>query len=125
MKSAQAEWTKAFKNREMPYPPEYVIRIFKGEYPRLNLDKQSFKGKAICDVGCGEGRNFFFLKRSGFKVFGVEITKAIVDQIKKNIAPMRADVRVGTNDNIPFKDEAFDYLLSWNACYYLSEQMAF
>ena len=41
----------------MPYPAEYVIRIFKGSYPKLNFDKKSYDGKKICDIGCGVGRN--------------------------------------------------------------------
>lgn len=30
-----------------------------------------------------------------------------------------SEVRVGTNDNIPFEQGAFDYLVSWNAMYYM------
>lgn len=109
------------------YPAEYVIRIFKGKYPRLNLSKDSFKNKKICDVGCGDGRHLVFLRKCGFDVYGVEITEKIVNKVKNNLlkAKIDADVRVGTNDNIPFKDNYFDYLLSWNACYYMGKQSDF
>ena len=32
-----------------------------------------------------------------------------------------AELRIGTNDKIPF-EESFDYLVSWNACYYMGEE---
>lgn len=60
------EWTNIYKQDcDMAYPPEYVIRMFKGVYPKLNL------------------------QRNGYS------------------------------------DGQFDYLLSWNVCYYLDEDMDF
>lgn len=107
----------------MTYPCEYVIRIFKGSYPRLNFDKASFKDKKICDIGCGDGRNEVLLSQCGFDVYGVEITEELVNSIKFNLRKVgvKADIRVGTNDRLPFEDEYFDYLLLWNACYYMGE----
>lgn len=32
-----SQWTNVYRKIDMPYPSEYVIRIFKGTYPRLNL----------------------------------------------------------------------------------------
>jgi SAM-dependent methyltransferase len=120
---AKKEWNKAFIGTQMAYPSEYVIRIFKGSYPRLNLDKASFKGKKICDVGCGDGRDLAMLHRCGFKISGMEITKEIAAQAKKNLRELgaKADIRVGHNASMPFDENAFDYVLSWNACYYMGE----
>ena len=83
---SKKEWTKAFLGNEMAFPSEYVIRIFRGQYPNLNLNKKSFQNKRICDVGCGDGRNLCLLKRCNFEgVFGVEITTDIVNKINFNI----------------------------------------
>ena len=38
------------------FPQEWVVRIFMGSYPRLNI-KNELQGKAIMDVSCGDGRN--------------------------------------------------------------------
>ena len=125
---AKKEWTKIFLRCEMAYPVEYVIRIFKGSYPRLRLDKSSFKDKKICDVGCGDGRNLVLLKQCGFEVYGIEITEEIVSKTKSNLRVIGindAEIRVGLNDSIPFEDAYFDYLLSWNSCYYLGEHRNF
>ena len=124
---AKEEWTKATISSEMAYHSEYVIRIFKGTYPTLNLDKSSFKDKKILDMGCGDGRNLVVLKECGFDTFGVELTKDIVDKVKSNLRKINldADIRVGTNDIIPFEDEYFDYLLLWNSCYYMGKESDF
>ena len=38
--NAQKEWNKAIlKQNSIAYPAEYAIRIFKGNYPKLQLSK--------------------------------------------------------------------------------------
>jgi len=120
MATSAQRWTKATKGSS--YPSEYVIRIFRGSYPRLDLDKKSFKGKKICDVSAGDGRDLEFLRSCGFDVYATEISEGMVSLIRKNARGVKpANIKVGTNDTIPFKDGFFDYLLSWNAAYYFGE----
>ena len=121
-------WTKEYLNqKEMMFPSEYVIRIFKGSYPRLNLDKNSFKNKKICDLGCGDGRNLLLLDQVGFDVYGMEITEEIVNKAKSNLAKVNIypDIQVGVNDDIPFENNFFDYLLSWNSLNYMGKNLDF
>ena len=117
-------WTRELGKSEIAYPSEYVIRIFKGKYPKLDLTSDLNKGKKICDVGCGDGRNLALLKTCGYDISGVEINQQIVDRVKENLKPLGVDgstIKVGSNDKIDFPDASFDYLLSWNACYYMGE----
>lgn len=126
--NAKKEWTDAFlKQKEMSYPAENVIRIFKGSYPRLKFDKSSFKNKKICDLGCGDGNNLVLLHQCGFDVYGMEITDEIVNRVKNNMRSrnINCEIRVGSNDNISFDDNFFDYLLSWNSSYYMGNQRDF
>ena len=118
---AKKAWTSVLTSVDMPYPSEYVIRILKGSYPKLNLDKSAYLGRKICDVGCGPGRNFPLLAQCGFDVYGVEIAQEIIDRIKDSMDSLgiHATVAVGSNNQLPFSDRFFDYLLSWNACYYM------
>lgn len=97
------------------YPSEYVVRIFMGSNPRLNLDKSRYRKQKICDVGCGDGRNLVLFHDLGLETHGVEITKEIVSATKlrlKTVENIDAQIRVGTNDDIPYEDSYFDYLLS-------------
>lgn len=126
--NAKKEWTRDYLNQvEMAFPSEYVIRIFKGSYPKLNFDKNSFKNKRVCDLGCGDGRNLVLLYQCGFNVYGVELTEEIVNKTRANLTKLNilSELRVGTNENVPFDDNFFDFLLSWNSCYYMGQNVDF
>ena len=123
-------WTKEYlKDNEMFYPAEYVVRMFKGNYPRLNLKKEAdgYMGKSICDIGFGDGRHLALFKSLGFdRIAGTEISQDVVDKVKKSLEHVASlDLRVGINNNLGFEDGAFDFLLSWNVCYYLDDKMDF
>lgn len=52
-----------------------------------------------------------------------EISEEIVKQAEKEMDKLNipATIRVGRNSDLPFKDQYFDYVLSWNVCYYMDE----
>lgn len=123
-------WTKEYlEENEMFYPAEYVVRMFKGNYPRMNLKKEAggYTGKSICDIGFGDGRHLALFKSLGFdRIAGTEISQDVVDKVRKNLEHITSlDLRVGINNDLGFEDEAFDFLLSWNVCYYLDDKMDF
>lgn len=107
------------------FPNEYVLRSFVGGYPNLKIDK-NYRGKKICDVSCGDGRNSVLLHKLGFQLFGTEVTEktAQITQKKLQDHPFQisSEIKAGTNVDIPFESDFFDYLLSWNAIYYLDNK---
>lgn len=124
----KTEWAKNFLNKtSISFPSEYVIRIFKGNYPNLNLTKNNFHRKKICDIGCGDGRNIVLLHQCDFDIFGTEISEELVNNTKTNLNKLgiSAGIKVGTNDYLPFDKNYFDYLLSWNSCYYMGKNTSF
>tara|TARA_A100001011_G_C14297493_1_gene839141 strand:+ start:1825 stop:2526 length:702 start_codon:yes stop_codon:yes gene_type:complete len=102
------------------FPNEYLIRIFLGNYPRLKLDR-NFKNKNILDLGMGDGRNLKFFCSLGFDGYGVEITKSIIDKVDNEFSytQYKPKLKVGNSKKIPFEDNFFDYLVSWNSSYYM------
>ena len=78
-------------------------------------------------MSCGDGRNLAFLNECGFDIFGTEISKEIVNKTKKNLSnfKIKPTLKVGTNSEINFKDNFFDYVLSWNSIYYMGENLDF
>jgi ubiquinone/menaquinone biosynthesis C-methylase UbiE len=122
--NSKKEWTRTFLESEMAWPSEYVIRMFKGTYPRLKLKEEGFTGKKILDLGCGDGRDIVVLKQCGFDVYGMEITDDICQKARTNLVKAginNVDIRTGTNEAIPFENNYFDYVLSWNQCYYMGK----
>jgi SAM-dependent methyltransferase len=128
---AKSEWTEFYLNKRpkrKTYPSENVVRIFMGRFPRLNLEKSRYHEQRICDVGCGDGRNLVLLHDLGFEAHGVEITEEIANATRarlKAVESIDATIHVGTNDNIPYDNDYFDYLLSWGSCHYMGEQEDF
>jgi ubiquinone/menaquinone biosynthesis C-methylase UbiE len=122
MYDSRAEWTKNILGQSsFAYPAEYIIRILKGNYPRLSLNK-NYRGKKLGDIGCGDGRNFVVMRECGFDLYGTEISPEIIEKVRdnlQNIGITDVTLAVGSNEKIPFPDDFFDYLVSWNACYYM------
>jgi ubiquinone/menaquinone biosynthesis C-methylase UbiE len=122
----EISWERYYRelNDSLLLPNEYVTRIFLGNYPNLNLHKD-FKGKKICDIGCGDGRNTVLLNKVGFETYGTEITAEICritkDKLAKHPDSIDSNIKTGYNWSLPFEDESFDYLFSWNACYYMND----
>jgi 2-polyprenyl-3-methyl-5-hydroxy-6-metoxy-1,4-benzoquinol methylase len=103
---------------ELVYPSETLIRLFKGDY--VTGKRIDVKGKSVLDVGFGEGNNSIFLASLGMQVAGVEIHQSICDQVTAKMKKMglSADLQVGANQSLPFADNTFDFLVSWNVLHY-------
>ncbi len=118
-------YEKYYTNKKISklYPNEFVIRIFKGNYPNFKiLKKEKYKKKKILDLSFGDGRNLFFLKDLGFNVYGTEISQKIVDNLKKKNLTKDIKLEVGNNSSLPFKNNYFNYILAWNSFYYLQKK---
>lgn len=107
------------------FPNEYVLRAFLGKYPNLDI-KKDYRGLKVCDIGCGDGRNIVALNKIGLEVSATEINEEICDITREKLInhpdKIKVDIREGFNWDLPFKDNSFDYLLSWNACYYMKDE---
>lgn len=111
------------RNPDKVYPVEFVVRTLLGTYPGLKIDRTTYRGAKVLDLGFGDGRNMPLLHDLGFEVHGVEISPQICqltrDRMERLGVP--AAIEVGSNAHIPFGDGAFDFVLACHACYYVSE----
>jgi SAM-dependent methyltransferase len=107
------------------FPNEYVVRSFLGTYPNLSMSRD-YHGKRVCDVSCGDGRNLVLLHKLGLDLHATELTPEICNITRQRLIQhkdqIRVDIRSGSNRSLPFADDYFDYLLSWNACYYMESE---
>jgi SAM-dependent methyltransferase len=108
------------------YPTEWIIRTLLGNYPGLML-KKDYTGCKILDIGFGDCRNMPLLANLGFDIYGIEITDEIIEISRTRLQNLNihADLRTGTNTNIPFPDNYFDYILSSFSMYYIDNDTNF
>lgn len=109
------------------YPTEWVIRTILGKYPDLNLDKSNYPGAKFLDLGFGDCRNMPLLRNCNFDIHGLEITDEIIDLAQKKLVNLAisAVLKKGTNTDIPFQDNFFDYVLACHSCYYVDKGSSF
>lgn len=117
------DWARAYdayrrSDTELSFPSETVVRLFRGDY--LTGARPATEGRKILDVGFGNGNNTAFLCSLGMEVHGVEIHQDICTQASERFraAGLRAEFQVGSNQRLPYADDSFDYLLSWNVLHY-------
>ncbi|WP_456324636.1 class I SAM-dependent methyltransferase [Desulfonauticus submarinus] len=103
---------------ELMWPCETLVRLFKGNYIP-GLDK-NYRGKKVIDIGFGNGNNLIFMGSLGLSLYGVEVHQDICDIVGRRLEMLGyiADLRVGTNCQLPFCDNEFDLLVSWNVLHY-------
>ncbi|HEY9759833.1 MAG TPA: class I SAM-dependent methyltransferase [Oculatellaceae cyanobacterium] len=100
------------------WPSETLIRLFKGSYvPGLEKD---YAGKKILDVGFGGGNNLPLYASLGLKISGTEVSQDICDAAGQQMQSLNheCDLRIGTNRSLPFEENEFDFLVSWNVLHY-------
>ena len=123
MRDSFNEWENVYKNYNKNdegylWPSETLIRLLKGEYI-ANIDK-NYKGKKVLDIGFGNGNNLVLLSSLQMKTYGIEVTEEICEIVKNKLKKIGHEVNLksGTNQNIPFPNEFFDYIVSWNVIHY-------
>jgi SAM-dependent methyltransferase/uncharacterized protein YbaR (Trm112 family) len=107
------EWS-AFSEMLAAYEQNY--RWYMGP-----LDESFLRGKLVLDAGCGTGRHTFYTSRSGARVVGVDLSRAI-DVAARNNAPnptahfVQADLCA-----LPFRDATFDFVYSFGVLHHLPD----
>jgi len=119
---AGKNWTSHIASQGLAYPAEYVIRIFRGSYPKLLMPKPE-AGQTVLDVGCGDGRHLPFFRSLGLQAHGVEISQDIVAHLRATLGPLGVPdqhLQVGSCAKLPYPDASFDHVVAWNSAYYMS-----
>ena len=80
--------------------------------------------KRILDLGFGLGRHVLLFSREGFETFGIEPMQSGLDycQTWLKVEALTADIRLGEMTALPYENEFFDFVISWNVIYHGSIQ---
>lgn len=76
--------------------------------------------RRVLDLGCGVGRHALFFAEQGFAVEAIDGAAAGLDFARREAASrgLRLGLRQADADALPFADESFDYVLSWNVIFH-------
>lgn len=78
------------------------------------VDDVDLTDKAVLDIGCGYGWcELNFLKRGVRNIVGVELSEKDLDTIRKNISSSKLELRVSSAVKLPFENNLFDTIVSW------------
>ena len=93
---------------------ERFARRFRGAFSCADVES-----RRVLDLGCGYGgRSIFYARRcSAAEVVGVEVAEEVVARCRalaRRLACDRVDFVVGRAEQLPFRDGAFDVVLSFD-----------
>ncbi len=103
---------------------QYLVHLLRGGY--LDRGLQEGNGRKMLDVGCGSGFNSVTFAMMGWEVEACEINQEIVEHARRTIKAYGFDihVKIGENENLPYEDGSFDFLLSMNVIHYVQGEEA-
>lgn len=70
----------------------------------------------ILDLGCGNGKNSFYLEKKGFQVYGIDLSETAIKEAKDKTKNKKNFI-VGNALKLPYKDDFFDAILDIG-CYH-------
>lgn len=62
----------------------------------------------LLDVGCGWGRLFDFYKMKNADIYGIDISKKMIDEAKINYPNLVNNLKVSQSESLPYEDNFFD-----------------
>ena len=104
--------------------PQTLTESFTGAnnpQPFIELEEDEI----VLDLGCGAGLDLYFYAKSvgsKGKVYGLDISDGMIEKAKHNMKLVGIDnveLICGSSDNLPFKNDFFDVVVS-NGIYNLS-----
>lgn len=87
-------------------------------------------GDNILDAGCGAGRNLLYFLRSGYEVFGIDQSTAMIAHVRSIAASLNPDLSadnflVSLVEEMPFPDGRFDAVISSAVLHFARDERRF
>ncbi|MFT5876123.1 MAG: ubiquinone/menaquinone biosynthesis C-methylase UbiE [Clostridium sp.] len=84
------------------------------------VDKNDLINKRILNIGCGFGWfELNILKYDIDEAIGIEITDKDLDVAKSNITNQKIKFEIGSAIDLPYEDNSFDTIVSWEVLEYI------
>jgi SAM-dependent methyltransferase len=79
-------------------------------------------GQLVLDIGCGAGAFLQLVTERGARAFGLDASDALLDLARTRVPD--ADLRVGDMEALPYDDDTFDLVTSFNAFFFANDVVA-
>ena len=80
------------------------------------------EGMLVLDVGCGTGTNLMLYQVAGCKVFGIDLSPAMVEVAQSKLGD-RAEIRQGDAARMAYPDGLFDLVIGFLTLHEMPSQM--
>ena len=104
------------------FTPECVREIWYEHYHRYAFAKNLVSGKNILDAACGEGYGSHLLSSYANKVTGLDIDIKAISHAQNRYKQSNLDFVIGSCAQLPFKDNSFDLVVSFETLEHLEQQ---
>lgn len=100
------------------YPHEDLIK-----YIHYIDQKKKFKKLKVLDIGFGSYANLEMCYKYGYEISGIEVAKSSLERVQKHFFEKNINFegKIFQPPNIPFSDEKFSFIYSYEALYYTLE----
>jgi len=110
------EWNRIYK-KEKGQEKYLYYDILK---PHLDMGRvvkifKKHKVKRVLDLGCGAGRNLWYLARAGFEVWGIDAAQSGLKIANNFLKKEKLRAKLNKGDifqHLPYPDKSFDALIS-------------
>jgi len=89
--------------------------------PLLKQVIEENKGKIICDIGCGCGRNLVYASQFASKVIGVDLSATSLAFAKEFVKSDNLELLQGNNLSIPLANNSADLVVSDGVCHHTGD----
>ena len=89
----------------------------------LNYLSEQSAGR-ILEIGCGNGRNLLQFAKVGFDCYGIDFSKEMLRYAEEFSRKNKVNLKLkqARAENLPFKDNYFDYVLSIAVLHHLNKE---
>ena len=120
------------KDEKIEFTGERVIpnitpyHLFQQHINRYHFASKLTKNKVVLDVACGTGYGSdYLIKNDARRVIGLDISEEAIKYAKNNYKNLNLNFIVGDSTKLPFKNDHFDIIVSFETIEHLKEYKKF